>query len=48
MLSFVMPSSEVMAAASTAPESEPTTGTITNHTRHEPAVMIMAYFSPMM
>ena len=33
---------------STASASEPTTGTITNHTRHEPAVMIMAYFRPMM
>ena len=36
------------AAGSIASASEPTTGTMTNHTRHDPAVMISAYFSPMM
>ena len=46
--SFVTPSSEASAAGSSAWASEPTTGTMTNHTRHEPAVMIMAYLSPMM
>ena len=45
---FVTPSIEAMAAGSVAPASEPTTGTMTNHTRHEPAVMIIAYLSPMM
>jgi len=48
MSARVTPSSESIAAESTASASEPTTGTITNQTRHEPAVMIMAYFRPMM
>ena len=47
MSARVTPSSESIAAESTASASEPTTGTITNQTRHEPAVMIMAYFRPM-
>ena len=47
MSARVTPSSESIAAGSTASASEPTTGTITNQTRHEPAVMIMAYFRPM-
>ena len=45
---FVTPSSEAIAAGSIASASDPATGTRTNHTRHEPAVMIMAYLSPMM
>jgi len=48
MSARVTPNSEIIAAGSTASASEPTTGTITNHTRHDPAVMIMAYFRPMM
>ncbi len=46
--SRAMPRSEAMTAGSSASASDPTTGTMTNHTKHEPAVMIMAYFSPMM
>ena len=41
-------SSEAMAAGSIVSASDPTSGTTRNHTRHEPAVMIMAYFNPMM
>ena len=48
MSARVTPSSEAMAAGSMLSASEPTSGTTRNQTRHEPAVMIMAYFRPMM
>ena len=48
MSARVTPSSEASAAGSIVSASDPTSGTTRNHTRHEPAVMIMAYFNPMM
>ncbi len=46
--SRVTPSRAASAAGSMLPASEPTSGTMMNHTRHEPAVMMRAYLSPMM